>query len=79
MAPQKIDRHLLHKYLHGKADHHGRLRILQTEFADQIGCTKFTLNRLLKELEEAGRIRRVSRARKQAGLYEINDPDGFEG
>lgn len=73
-----IDRHALHQYLYTKADPSGRLRILQVEFADEIGCTKYTLNRLLKELETAGRIRRVSRRRATNGLYKINDPAEFE-
>lgn len=78
MGHHRIDRELLHRYLRDKADSHGRLRILQTEVADQIGCSKFTLNRLLKELEEAGRVTRISRRRATAGLYVIADPKQFD-
>lgn len=67
----KVDRDLLHQYLWKKRDSLGRYLGTQTALADDLGVTLFTLSRIFKEMEGAGRLRKIR------GKYYVVDPKAW--
>lgn len=64
-----VNRDLLHQYLFAKADRHQMVTISTGVLADELGVTIYCMSRILKEMKETGRIRKI-------GLrYEVTDPD----
>lgn len=64
--------------LWSRSDRLNRLKVIQKDFADEVGCTKFTMNIVFKRLEADGRIKRVQTHQGNVGTYVIRDPDLFE-
>lgn len=73
----RVDRHALHCTLFARASSRHVLRIHQQHLADELGVTKFTMSRLIRELVEAGRIRKLGAGAKNVSTYVIADPAGF--
>lgn len=67
-----MDRDALHRVWFRRASRSGKLKIVQTEWAEMLGCTNHTLSRVLKEFVEEGRVKKVGYC-----LYHITDPQQF--
>lgn len=72
-----VDREALHRYLWERANRHHRIRIRQTDLGDALNVTRETVNRVLKEMERGGRVKKVSALPGNVGVYRIFDPDDF--
>lgn len=68
-----IDRDLLHRYWWRKAGRRKTMKIVQTEWAEQLGINNNTLSRVMKEMISEGRIRKVGYC-----LYAIKNPDTYD-
>lgn len=65
----KIDRQLLHEYLWKISGRNGVLLVSQTELAEDLQVTIFTISHIFKEMREDGRVTKVG------SKYKITDPD----
>lgn len=56
----------------------GVLRIEQKRLADELGCSRFTINRVLAVMADEGRISKIDGATgPNARTFEITDPDSW--
>ena len=76
MGHQPIDRHALHEYLFRKADRVGRVTIVGTELGEALGVSKFTISRIMRELQDDGRVYKLSQG-KHRNTFVIRDPVGW--
>lgn len=67
----------IHEKLWEKADRLGRLRILQKDFAEEVGVTHFAITRLFKRMEEEGRMKKMASHKGNTWTYAIRDPASF--
>ena len=75
-----LDRDALHSYLWNKAhpvSH--RVPVHQGELADALQVTRGTVVRVLKEMIEQGRLRKVDSKERNVQVYEVTDPDVWSG
>lgn len=70
-----IDHDAFQTLLYRKADRHGRIKLNQTELAQEFGITKFTMSRTITKMVEAKRIRRISQKGNNRGYFVVEDPD----
>lgn len=56
-----IDRQLLHAFLWKKTDRRGFLPMSQRELADMLGLHEVTLSKILKELNDDGKVVKVGK------------------
>jgi len=68
---------LIHELLWARSDRLNRLHIIQKDFADEVGISKFTMNHCFKRLEAAGRIKKIQSHQGNMWTYLIRDPDLF--
>lgn len=73
-----VDRALLHGYLWSKTDRMNRIRLDQKALAAQLGVNHYTMSRIVHELLDAGRIRRLSIGHGNARTYIVADPEAFD-
>jgi Fe2+ or Zn2+ uptake regulation protein len=73
----RLDREALHRYLWDRSSHSHRIKIHQGRLAEALNVTRGTVVRVLKEMGEAGRIRKVESLPDNIGIYKIADPDDF--
>lgn len=73
-----IDHDAFHAFLFRKADRHGRIKLQQTELAQEFGITKFTMSRTIAKMIENKRIRRVSQKGNNRGYFVVEDPEVWE-
>lgn len=66
-----IDRQALHEFLWRKTNSRRIVTFKQTELAEALGITDFALNRILREMKDAGRLRKLSH---NGHMYEVEDP-----
>lgn len=79
MSHQKLDRVELHRYLHRKITAAGgSAPIAMTELADDLGTTAPHTGRVVQELVDAGRLRKVGRKAHNIVVYASVDPDEYE-
>ena len=64
----KVDRDLLHEYLWKHTDRRGIYLGSQTELAEKLGVTIFTVSHIFREMKEGGRVKKIG------GKYKIEDP-----
>lgn len=64
----------LHWLLWDRQGDGDRLLIDQRKLSDQLGCTRFTMNRVLGRMEQEGRIRKIPGAGSSSRLFVILDP-----
>lgn len=64
----KIDRELLHEWLWTKRDRLGFIPYSQTELAEMLGITIYTLSSIFGELRDQGRVE------KHRSKYKVFDP-----
>lgn len=74
MGDQRVDRDALHQFLYERSNSRSQIRINQTELATQLDVTRGTMYRVLKEMLEAGRLRKVEALERNVGVYQIVDP-----
>lgn len=65
----KIDRQMLHEYLWKISGRNGMLLISQTELAEDLHVTIFTISNIFREMREDGRVTKVG------SKYKITDPE----
>lgn len=73
-----VDLDLLHEYLWKRSDRLGRLTIVQKDFAEEVGVTKFTLCLIFGRLTDEGRIKKIQAHQSNYGTYQIRDPRNWE-
>jgi hypothetical protein len=62
MSMPAFDRDAFFDYLTRSANYFGVVRLNESNFADQLGCARVTVGRMLDDLEREGRV--VRRRRK---------------
>lgn len=72
-----IDVKKVHEQLWERSDRLGRLKMIQKEFAQEIGVTHFAITRLFKRMEEEGRIKKLASHQGNTWTYTIRDPEKF--
>lgn len=72
-----IDVVQVHETLWGKSDRLGRLKIMQKDFAVELGVTHFAITRLFKRMEEEGRMKKLVSHQGNTWTYAIRDPKNF--
>jgi DNA-binding HxlR family transcriptional regulator len=77
MAGGGLDLEALHCVLWNQAADDDSIRFEQAEFADELGTSRFALNRALQALVEDGRLVRISRSGNgKTQMYVVTDPEG---
>lgn len=75
---EKVDLGALHRILWRMSDgRRHRLELDQVKLAAELDCTKFTINRCMAKLVEAGMVRSLGRS-SQHVLYVIYRPLGVD-
>lgn len=74
MGDQRVDRDALHRFLYERSNSRSQIKINQTDLAVQLDITRGTMYRVLKEMVEAGRLRKVEALERNVGVYQIVDP-----
>lgn len=77
MRGRPIDVDALHGFLFRKADHFGRLRLSQRDFASELGVAHETVCRVMSKMAKEGRIKRIKSEKNNIGVYAIVDPQGW--
>lgn len=72
-----LDLEEIHEILWNKSDRLGRLRLIQKEFAQEIGVTHFTITRVFKRLEAEGRLKKLVSHKGNMWTYAIRNPENF--
>ena len=75
MRGQPIDLDEMHRQLFEKADHFGRLRISQKDYAKELGLVHETVCRCLTKMAAQGRLKRIKSGKSNVGTYHIIDPE----
>jgi DNA-binding MarR family transcriptional regulator len=68
----------IHTNLYKQSDRLGRLKIIQKDLAAELGITIFAMSRVIKRMEEAGRIKRLTSHQGTIWTYVIRDPERFK-
>lgn len=74
MGDQRVDRDALHQFLYDRSNSKSQIRINQTELATQLDVTRGTMYRVVKEMLDTGRLRKVEALEKNVGVYQIVNP-----
>lgn len=72
-----IDRVALHRVLWRRSGRRRTLKIHQGMFGEELGVSPYHLSRMLAELEDQGRLKKVANDRFNTGTYKIEDPADF--
>lgn len=75
MPDQRVDRDALHQFLYDRSNSKSHIRINQTELATQLDVTRGTMYRVLKEMLDSGRLRKVEALERNIGVYQIVNPE----
>jgi DNA-binding MarR family transcriptional regulator len=65
-------------YLWEHADRLGRIRVHQGDLAQELGYEAKYLAKVMKDLERAGRIKKIRTAIGNVGTYAVKDPSSGE-
>lgn len=74
MPDQRVDRDALHLYLYERSNSRSHIPIHQTELAEKLDITRGTMYRVIKEMVDAGRMRKVESLERNVKVYQIVDP-----
>lgn len=74
MANPGLDREALHLFLFERTDDKDIIRIVQKELADDLGVTPFTMNRVIKEFCQEGRLKTVTTSNHNIQSYVVCEP-----
>lgn len=72
-----IDLVAVHNALWERSDRLGRLKLIQKEFAKEIGVTHFAINRVFRRLEDEGRMKKLASHQGNTWTYSIRNPENF--
>lgn len=72
-----IDLNAFHIDLWTRSDRMGRVKLVQKEWAETLGITKFTMSRVMTRMVDDGRIRKVSKKKYLDGMFVVTDPYEF--
>lgn len=70
----KHDRQKLHETLWSRTDSHGKITLVQKDFAKETGIDVFQLCRIIGEFEEEGRMKKIAARYRNVGVYVVRDP-----
>lgn len=73
----RIDVEEVHALLWDRSDRLGRLKVIQKDFAVELGVTHFAVSRLFSRMEEQGRMRKLAGHHGNTWTYLIRDPSNF--
>lgn len=73
-----VDIQKLHRQIWDARDRRGLVKIYQKAFARHVGVTVYTMSRLMRQLSEEGRIKKVGARYRNVGIYKVNDPVEWE-
>ncbi len=73
----KIDRVALHRYLWERTDRRNTIEVQNNKLAELLGLSVFTISRVMHELIDAERVKKVGRAKYAVATYLIRDPADF--
>lgn len=77
MGDQRVDRDALHRYLYERSNSRSQIKVHQTMLAEQLDVTRGTIYRVLKEMVEAGRMRKIESLERNVKVYQITNPDDW--
>lgn len=72
-----VDRNNIHVTLWDRSDRLNKITLHQRNFAKEIGISYFAVCRILKELSEEGRIKKVAAKKDNVAVYAVRDPANF--
>lgn len=75
MRGHPLDLDALHKVLWTKADHFGRMRLSQRDFAKEAGIAHETVCRAFSRMADQGRLTRLKSEKNNIGVYHVIDPE----
>lgn len=73
--PIKVNRDALHRYFWRKANRRHHLSISVKEIAEQLGVNERHMGRIMNEMEETGRVKKLRPGPHNVGVFAISDPD----
>lgn len=73
-----IDRADIHKKIWDARDRRGLVKVYQKAFAASLGLSTPHMSRIMKELQEQGRIKKVGARYRNVGVYSVRDPSEFD-
>lgn len=76
--PVGVDRHGLHKLLWTRRSRRDTVRVIQKDLAAEIGVNKWTMSRIMHELQNDGRIKVIGVEKDTIRTFVIRDPKGWE-
>jgi hypothetical protein len=72
-----LDRNEIHQKLWEAKNRSGKVRIYQKEFAAYLELSATHLNRVIREFEKSGRLKKVGSTYRNIGVYVVRDPKEF--
>lgn len=75
---QPVDRHALHRFLWERRSRRDTIRVVQQELADGLGVNKWTMSRIMHELQDDGRIKPVGIEKGTIRTFVVRDPAEWE-
>jgi len=76
--PDKVNRDALHAYFWRKANRRHQLSISIRELADDLGVNERHMGRIMEEMVDDGRLKKVRNGKNNVGVFSISDPDTWE-
>ena len=73
-----IDRDWIHEQIWNARDRRGRVKIFQKRFAETLGISAPQMNRIIREFETEGRLKKVGARIRNVGIYVVRDPEEFD-
>lgn len=72
-----IDRAAIHKKIWDARDRRGLVKIYQKQFAQHLGISAPHMSRIIAEMIEQGRLKKVGARYRNVGVYDVRDPADF--
>lgn len=72
-----INRLAVHTQLWEARDRMGRVKIHQSQFAEHLGISIYQMNRVIRDFEEEGRLKKIAAKYRNVGVYVVTDPVEF--
>lgn len=73
-----VDRGAVHQEIWDARTRNGTVRIYQKQFAAHLSISVYQMSRIIKELEQQGRIKKIAARHRNIGIYKVYDPIDFE-
>lgn len=72
-----IDRTAIHEHIWNQRNRRNCVQIYQKQMAEELGISNYHLNRIIKNFEAAGRLKKIGARRLNIGVYVVRDPQLF--